>query len=113
LPSAAPARTIHAVEQRDRPPPSTAIDRWTTAAGVGAGFTLAWVVLGLTNSGDAFPQGLAKRLLPIVVIVPGVVGWTVHRTQSKPLRAVIIAAAVLSLAFWVFVRDGWWAVGPS
>ena len=36
------------------------------AAGTFAGFTLAWVAVGLGNSGDAFPQGAARQLLPRV-----------------------------------------------
>ena len=78
-----------------------------------AAFTAAWIVVGLSNHGDAFPQGPAVWLQPLALIAPAGAGWVVwKRGPSRGLWIGLGLAALMALAFWVLVRDGWWAVGP-
>ncbi len=76
------------------------------------GFTASWITLCLLNTGDAFPQGPARVLLPILGVVPILSAWIAIRLAGRTTRTVLIAAALLAAAFWGFVPDGWWAVEP-
>ena len=81
------------------------------SAGFGA-FTASWVAVGFANTGDAFPQGLAIPLLPLLAIAPPVAVWAAHKFDSAPVRILAWTLALAGLAFWVAVPDGWWAFGP-
>ena len=82
------------------------------AAAAFAAFTGAWAVVGLANSGDAFPQGLAVPMLPLLALSPVVVAWRLRRTDSKLGRLLVVAITLLAIAFWLLVPNGWWAVAP-
>ena len=81
-------------------------------AAIFAAFTGAWFVVGLANSGDAFPQGLALPMLPLLALSPAVTAWRLRKTDSTRAKIVAAATASLALLFWILVPDGWWAVGP-
>jgi FtsH-binding integral membrane protein len=82
------------------------------AAAAFAAFTLAWVVVAFVNNGDAFPQGLAVPMLPLLGLSPVAVAWSLRRNDSKLGRVLVAAATLLAVAFWLLVPNGWWAVGP-
>ncbi|MDC0721798.1 hypothetical protein [Nannocystis bainbridge] len=81
------------------------------AAGTFAGFTLAWIAVGLGNSGDAFPQGAARQLLPLLLVGPGLGAFAGLRASSRLAVITLLALTLLSASFWLLVPDGWWAVG--
>ena len=81
----------------------------TSAAAAFVALTLAWIVVGVANTGDAFPQGPAKTLLPLPFAAPLLGGYFGWRRRSRWALIAIGILAALSLAFWILVRDGWWA----
>ncbi len=95
------------------PQPSLPLRVALSLAGAFAGGTFAWLVLGLVNTGDAFPQGPAKWLfLPLLVVGVGGGGYGGMRVRARQGVVAVIVLVLLALAFWVFAADGWWAVGP-
>ena len=86
-----------------------AVRATTSAAAAFAALTLAWIVVGIANTGDAFPQGPAKILLPLPFAAPLLGAYFGWRRRSRWSLIAIGILAVLSLAFWTLVRDGWWA----
>jgi hypothetical protein len=89
--------------------PALVVRAATSAAAAFAALTLAWIVVGIANTGDAFPQGPAKILLPLPFAAAPLGAYLGWRRRSRWALVVIGFLAVLSLAFWMFVRDGWWA----
>jgi cytochrome bd-type quinol oxidase subunit 2 len=82
-------------------------------AAVFAAFTGCWIVVGVANNGDAFPQGMAVPMLPFVVVGPALVGWRLRRSDPKRYRGLVIVTTLLAVAFWLLVPSGgWWARGP-
>ncbi|WAS91399.1 hypothetical protein [Nannocystis punicea] len=82
------------------------------SAGAFAGFTFAWILVGLFNRGDAFPQGPAVTMLPLLLVGP-VLGVLAGRRASSQLAVVtILAFSVLAAVFWARAPAGWWASGP-
>ena len=77
-----------------------------------AAFTAAWIVVGVANNGDAFPQGLAVPLLPLLALGPAFTVRQLRRNDSKRRRIFGLIAASAAVAFWVLVPNGWWAIGP-
>ncbi len=82
------------------------------SAGAFAGFTLAWIVVCLGNSGDAFPQGPARVMLPLLLVGPSLGALAGSRARSRLAVGTLLALTVLSASFWALAFDGWWAVGP-
>ncbi|MFZ5896115.1 MAG: hypothetical protein ACOY0T_33975 [Myxococcota bacterium] len=85
---------------------------FTAAAAAFAAFTGVWLLLGLANNGDAFPQGLAVPLLPLLLIAPALAGYFAWRRETRGLRVALSLLSLLAAVFWLLVPDGWWAVGP-
>lgn len=81
------------------------------SAGAFAGFTLAWIVICLGNSGDAFPQGPARVMLPLLLVGPSLGALAGSRASSRLAVVTLLALAVLAASFWALVPNGWWAVG--
>lgn len=81
------------------------------SAGAFAGFTIAWIAVCLGNTGDAFPQGPAQGMLPLLLVGPGLGALAGSRASSRLAVATLLALMALSLSFWALVPDGWWAVG--
>jgi hypothetical protein len=72
--------------------------------------TLTWAIWGFLTPGDFFANG-SKLVLPTLGIA-GLIGAIVGFRISGRARIVMLVAALLSLCFWIFVPDGWWAHGP-
>jgi hypothetical protein len=72
--------------------------------------TVAYVVWGFLTPGDFFGNG-SVLVLPTIA-VGFALGLVAGFRASTRLRAVLLVLAVLSLGFWVFVPDGWWAHPP-
>ena len=81
------------------------------SAGAFAGFTLAWISVCLGNTGDAFPQGPARMMLPLLLVGPGLGALAGSRANSRLAVVTVLALTAVSLSFWALVPDGWWAVG--
>lgn len=76
-------------------------------------FTAVWVLLGLLNTGDAFPQGPARRLQGLILVAPPVAGWAGWRWGGRRLAAALGLLLLPAAWFWAFAPDGWWAEGPG
>jgi hypothetical protein len=103
VPSDRPAQQIDSGHR------ALAVRAATSAAAAFAAFTFAWIVVGIANTGDAFPQGPARILLPLPFAAPLVAAYLGWRGRSRRARILVGILALLSLAFWTLVRDGWWA----
>lgn len=87
--------------------------RAACAAGAGfVAFTAVWIGLGILNTGDAFPQGPARVWMPMIVVGPLAAAWMGWRRAGRRFGVAVAVLAVLAVAWWVLVPDGWWAVGP-
>jgi len=72
--------------------------------------TFTWVVWGFLTPGDFFANG--SKLVPPTLGIAATVGVIVGFRLSGRARIVLLVAALLSLCFWIFIPDGWWAHGP-
>jgi hypothetical protein len=81
----------------------------TAAAAAFSAVTVAWIIVGLSNTGDAFPQGLARTLLPLPFVAPFPAAYLGWRYASRRALVIVCILAVPSIAFWTLARDGWWA----
>jgi hypothetical protein len=79
--------------------------------GAFAGFTFAWIAVCLGNRGDAFPQGPAQVMLPLLLVGPLLGGLAGKRASSRLAVIVLLALSVLAASFWALAPSGWWAVG--
>lgn len=75
-------------------------------------FTFTWIFIGLNNSGDAFPQGNARLLLPLIAVLPPIGAWLGYRRASRRWITAGLVLAAPALAFWLLASPSWWAVGP-
>jgi hypothetical protein len=82
------------------------------SAGAFAGFTFMWIAVCLGNTGDAFPQGPARVMLPLLLVTPVLGAIAGRRANSRLAIAVILTLTVLAASFWLFAPSGWWAVAP-
>jgi hypothetical protein len=69
--------------------------------------TVTWIIWGILTPGDFFGNGswFVEPTLGIAAIVGAIVGF---RISGRP-RIVMFVTAALSVCFWLFIRDGWWA----
>jgi hypothetical protein len=74
--------------------------------------TVTWIAIGLSNTGDAFPQGRAAAMMPLLLVLPPLAAWAGWKQASMRLVAVLAILSVLAAAFWIAVPNGWWASGP-
>lgn len=80
--------------------------------GVFVGFTFAWIAVGLANTGDAFPQGPARTMMPLLLVGPVLGGLGGARVRSRPAVVVLSVFAALAMTFWMLAPANWWASGP-
>ena len=86
--------------------------RWTMSiVGAFALGTLCWVLWGLITPGDYFANG--SPMFPFSFVISVMIGLTLgYSVRSRAFRYFFVGLAVLALAFWLFVPEGWWAKGP-
>lgn len=80
-----------------------------SAFALGTGCYVYW---GIRTTGHVFGSGKAVPYLSIAAAI--VIGLIAGRLiQVKSYRAVVWLALIASLAFWLFVPDGWWVKWPA
>ncbi|MBK9516174.1 MAG: hypothetical protein IPO09_02250 [Anaeromyxobacter sp.] len=78
--------------------------------GMFSGVTLAWVSWAAATPGDFFGNG--SRLLLPSLAAAAIIGGALGRTLAPRLPRVLVLAAMVSIAYWAIVPDGWWAKPP-
>ena len=100
---------MNTASPRNRTDAMRAVRAATAAAAAFCAFTLAWIIVGLANTGDAFPQGNARVLLPLPLVAPFLAAYLGWRYASRRALVVVCILALPLLGFWTLARDGWWA----
>ena len=78
--------------------------------GIFSGVTLVWVCWAAATPGDFFGNG--SRLLLPSLAAAAVTGGALGRTLASRFPRLLLLAALVSVAYWAIVPDGWWAKPP-
>jgi hypothetical protein len=76
-----------------------------------AGATLGWIGWGVVTPGHIFANG-SDLVAPTLLVLGLLGGFAGFKTRSRHGRIAVSVAGALSAAFWLAVRDLWWAHPP-
>lgn len=80
-------------------------------AGAFCAASLAWMLWGVTSSGDFFGGG-SPVVLGTLVLASGAGGVVGARLRSRRAQIAVGVGVAACALFWIFTSDGWWAVAP-